>query len=257
MKYYLCIILLSTLALALTGQSGYIGLFHSEDISQPELHADGIFKTFIESDNQLRRGNTEQAILVLDNAIAQNPFFAETYLKRSTLLLRLGRYAEARKDLNRAMQLNPYLAQIYTPNGKVDKLELLALSMERHEDFIENQATEESGYHLEQSIKKKLDRDAGGALMEVNSAFRKVSSPQALMYDLRGNIHFLLENYHQAIEDYNQAILLEPNVAAYYFNRGVAQLFTYNRAAACEDLQTSERLGYPRSTEKLKYFCYY
>ena len=72
--------------------------------------ADGIFRFFMESDRQLRQGDIERSLLTLDNAIAQYPLFAESYLKRSKLLARYGRNSEAREDFEKAYQLNPYLA---------------------------------------------------------------------------------------------------------------------------------------------------
>ena len=257
MKYYFLIAVFTTITIPLLSQTNYIGIFHSEDLSNPEIHADGIFKFFIESDNEMRKGNTERAILALDNAIAQNPFFAEIYLKRSKLLFTLGRYSEAREDLAHAMQLNPYLGIFHNSTQKMGKLQLIALQIQQHEDFIEDNISPEIGSIWEQSLEKKLAGDISGAYTDLRTVFDRLPQPEALLYDLRGSMHFLMEDYYKAVNDYSQAILLEPNVAEYYFNRGVARLFTYNRSAACEDLEKSKDLGYERSEDKLRYFCYY
>ena len=70
-------------------------------------------------------------------------------------------------------------------------------------------------------------------------------------------MNLLLDDYHSAVADYSRAIQMAPDVPEFYFNRGVAQLFTYDRSAACEDLEKSLQMGYDRSQEKLSNFCYY
>ena len=244
-------------SLPLCAQSQYNGIFHSEHTGNPEIQADGIFQFFVESDNQLKFGNTEQAILLLDNAIAQNPFFAETYLKRSQILTRLGRKAEAREDFLTAQRLNPYLAKIMSPNVGFEKLELIAFDPTLHEEVLEAEFGSETRSILYGSIEKKMSGDVHGALNDLELVFDRVQQPNALLYYLRGNLYLLLEDYRGAIADYSSAIVLSPDVDTFYFSRGMTRLFTYDRNAACEDLTRSSEMGCERSGEKLKYFCYY
>ena len=218
--------------------------------------ADGIFRLFAESDLQLRQGDIERSILTLDNAIAQYPLFAESYLKRSRLLARFGRYSEARKDFETAYRLNPYLANFRSNGSNLGRLDLLAFDLEWHRHFMDNMPSASVRGMLEESIEKKLAGDLNGALKEADELLRELDQPVAQLYGLRGNLHLLLENYEEAVADYSRAIRLAPQEGEWYFNRGVAQLFTYYRAAACADLETSNDLGFARSKEKLKFFCY-
>ena len=238
-------------------QDSYLGLFHSDHEGFAVFHADGIFKYFIESDNQLKFGNTEQAVLLLDNAIAENPFFAEAYLKRSSLMARLGRLQEAKRDIQTAQRLNPYLGKLIGKDNDLEKLSLLAFDQNYFKNIqIENVPLATNNL-LQSSIEKKLQGDLVNALIELNQVFDEVQNPEAFLYGMRGNIHLILNNYQEAILDYNKAIQLSSDPAIFYYNRGLARLLSYNRSAACADLETSDDLGFERSKEKIKYFCTY
>jgi tetratricopeptide (TPR) repeat protein len=52
----------------------------------------------IQGDNLMLQGQDEQAILNYDNAIAQAPCFAESYIRRATAKYKQGRFTEAQED---------------------------------------------------------------------------------------------------------------------------------------------------------------
>ena len=54
---------------------------------------------------------------------------------------------------------------------------------------------------------------------------------------------------------YTLAIDLNDKYAEAYYNRGLALLLQFDRAAGCEDLTKAEELGFKTATEKKKYFC--
>ncbi len=225
--------------------------------TNPEIIADGIFQFFAESDQHLRRGNIELSILTLDNAIAQNPFFAETYLRRSRLLARYGRHEEAKQDFLKASNLNPFLRHFRTSSASLNRLELLAFDLEEHEQFMEDFALPGFGDVLRNSTDLKLNGDFRGALEGINYVMAQLDRPPADLYGYRAHLRLLLNDYEGAVADYTTAISLSSDAAKHLFNRGVAQLFTYHRSAACNDLEESLQLGFERSQEKLKYFCYH
>lgn len=248
--------ILLLLPIGMTAQVNNNDLFYATHTGNPEIQADGLFKFFAQSEQYWRIGQTEQSILVLDNAIAQNPFFAEAYLKRSRFLQLMGRTTEARADLRTAQQLNPYIGQFFQPDDRKDRIEILDFDRDRYTNLDQENSNEEVEDFLRQSIDKKLEGDVDGALEDLEAVFENVLDPAPELYDLKGNLHLLLDDFPNAIYYYSQAIELDPNAANYYFNRGIARLFTYNRSAACADLETSKLLGNERSEEKLKYFCY-
>lgn len=253
--YFTLVILLSPGMLL--AQDRYIGIFDSEELGNPEIHADGIYQFFVEADNLLRRGFPEKALLKLDAAIGQHPYFVESYLKRARILQRLGRYTEAREDLENAYRMNPAAASFFHQGNKREKLQWIEFSPREYRHFIEQHPDESLAKLLERSIEKKLEGDLLGALLDVESVIGRSAEPQADLYSLRGNIFLMMEDYQKAVDNYDRAIQLAPNEANYYFNRALAKLFTYDRSAACIDLEASNRLGHTPSLEKLKYFCYY
>ena len=218
--------------------------------------ADGVFQFFAESDRQLRQGDIERSILTLDNAIAQYPLFAESYLKRSKLLARFGRSNEARKDFETAYRLNPYLAKFRSNGSNLGRLDLLAFDLAWHRQFLEDLPSASVRNLLQESLDKKLAGDLNGALQNADKLLLQLDQPIAQLHAFRGNLHLLLENYEEAVADYSRAIQISPGEGEWYFNRGVARLFTYYRAAACADLETSNELGFERSKDKLKFFCF-
>jgi Flp pilus assembly protein TadD len=58
----------------------------------------------------------------------------------------------------------------------------------------------------------------------------------------QGEVKAETGNYIEAMQDYNQALLLNPNDAKAYGNRGLARLQLGDQRGALEDFQTSARL---------------
>ncbi len=237
-------------------QPNYLGNLGSADTGEPEQFAAGMMRYFVESDYQARLGNTERAITILDNAIIFHPFFAETYLKRAELLAHLGRTAEAKRDREMAVRLNPHVVAFFGASQRLGRMQLVAFDREGYGRLASEHLSDAAAQELEQSIEKKLEGDLVGAMVDLRNVFDRVDQPKAKLYNLRGNLHFLLQDYNEAIADYTDAIQQDPEAGAYYFNRGVARLFTYDRLAACRDLEMSERLGYEPATEKRQHFCF-
>ena len=256
MKRIISLVFSLGLLISVFGQTQYEGIFSGKVRTTPQVHADGIFRFFIQSDNQMRYGNTERAILLLDNAIAQNPFYAEVYLKRAELLSRIGRFDEARTDRLTAHRLNPYMSSFLSAQ-KLGRLQYLAFDQAQIETYAEAMNDDKTGLTLKSSVQKKLDGNLHEAIYDLKQVIEEVKEPEAELYNMKGSLYLLMDDYKNAINYYTEAIELEPQGAAYYFNRGVAQLFTYDRVAACEDLKLSKQLGYERSEEKLKNFCFY
>ena len=256
MKKFLTIFALVMSQTFLIGQTRSFGTmaFHHPDNSI--VHADGIFRYFTESDYEIRLGNMEEAILKLDMAIAQNPFFAESYLKRSTVLARYGRYNEAERDFETAQQLNPYLIYFQQSANNLNRLELMAFDYEQYHNELKARLPDHLSDQVPFILDQKLKGNPGPAMRQLNTLMNDSPTQVAALYELRANLYFLMEQYELAFTDYTKAIQLNPMVAEYYYNRGVTQLFTYFRSAACEDLEKSDQMGFQRSKEKLKYFCY-
>jgi tetratricopeptide (TPR) repeat protein len=255
-SYYIIAFLLLVLQ-PVVAQNNLAGVFRGETLSVPEIHADGLQQLLVESDRQLRYGETEKAIITLDAAISQNPSFAEAYIRRAKAFNKLGRFTEALKDLKTANRLAPELSAFYQSGGRLEKLQYIAFSAADHQDLIEQAPSAMAADLLEQVLEQKVNGQVVDALISLDELMDTWGGAEAKFYGLKGNLYLLMEAYPQAVELYTVATQLAPEDPNFYFNRGVAKLFINQRSSACDDLETSSRLGYTPSSDKLKYFCYY
>lgn len=255
-SYYIVALLLLTI-LPVTAQNNMAGMFKAETLTVPEVHADGLRQKLVESDRQLRYGETEQAIITLDGVISQYPSFAEAYIRRAKAFNQLGRFTEALKDLKTADRLSPQMSAFFQSGGKLEKLQYIAFSKEDHQYLIDQAPNKDAAGLLEQVLEQKVSGQIVDALISLDELMDVWEVEEAQFYGLKGNLYLLMEAYPQAVEFYTIATQLSPNEPTFYFNRGVAKLFTNLRSSACADLERSQRLGYTPSVDKLKNFCYY
>ena len=103
-------------------------MFQSRISDNPIIAGEGITRHLIMGDNLMAQGKFENAILSYDNAIAQNPYFAEGYIKGESLKYRLGRLSEAQQDYAFATRINPYVATCTVTAITCVKLRVLALN---------------------------------------------------------------------------------------------------------------------------------
>lgn len=243
--------------LPLAAQNSTAGMFRAETLTVPEIHADGLRQKLVESDRQLRYGETEQAIITLDGVISQHPSFAEAYIRRAKAFNQLGRFTEALKDLKTADRLAPQMSAFFQSGGKLEKLQYIAFSKEDHQYLIDQAPDKNAADLFAQVLEQKVNGQVADALINLDELMDVWGTEEAQFYGLKGNLYLLMEAYPQAVEFYTIATQLSPNEPTFYFNRGVAKLFTNLRSSACEDLERSQRLGYTPSADKLKNFCYY
>lgn len=235
-------------------QQPQLGMFQSRVSDNPILAGDGIMRHLILGDNLMAQGRTENAILAYDNAIAQNPYFAEAYIKRAIAKYRLGRMTEAQEDYRFATRINPTVGDLYGFGNSLRKLKVLAFEPY---DLIGQEAEERENEWLRRGINRKLEGDILGALADFETAMAEEAAPDPGLYKLRGNTFLLLGNYLAAEMDYTTAIRLQPDFAEAYYNRGIARILSYNRPDACDDFEQSARMGYSRGLEQMQYLCSY
>lgn len=65
----------------------------------------------------------------------------------------------------------------------------------------------------------------------------------AFLYYNRGNLYALRGDYHRAIDDYTRALELEDHLAEAYYNRGLARVYVKKIAEGVEDLSKAGELG--------------
>lgn len=114
------------LILFTTTLQAQISVFEGQAVANPESYSNIGMKYIADADNLMQQGSFENAILSYDNAIAKNPMSAEAYAKRGIAKYRIGREAEAKLDMQKATELNPYAGDLHGFGGSLKRLKLLA-----------------------------------------------------------------------------------------------------------------------------------
>ena len=140
----------------------------------------------IEEATRLReQGKYEDAIKLCNEAIELNPNNYLAYLRRGNFYYRQKQYERAIQDFDKAIQLNPNYSIAYNNRG------------------------------LSYSDLKKYEI----AIQDYNKAIQ-INSNYALAYYNRGTSYVYLKKYDLAIKDYSKAIQINPKYAEAYNNRG-------------------------------------
>jgi tetratricopeptide (TPR) repeat protein len=221
----------------------------------PIISGNGITFHLIQGDNFLRQGLIEQAIMAYDNAVAQNPYFAEAYIKRALVKYRVGRVAEAQRDYEIATRLNPHIADMYGYGNNLSRLKVLAFEPYELVGQLELQEQEEYYQHLsgladndllwELNPSEKIARltslmaqypqidsyyaqrallwlEQGTFSAAQDDLMKKLSyNPNdPLAYGILGLVHLEQEDWHLAEQALLRAVELNPHEAIYHYQLG-------------------------------------
>ncbi len=211
-------------AAGLYAQQPQLGAFQSRVSDNPVIAGEGITRHLIMGDNLMAQGKFENAILSYDNAVAQNPYFAEAYIKRAIAKYRLGRLAEARQDYTFATRINPYVGDMYGYGNNLRKLKVLAFEpyelagrlgtgrrMEYYQELLGLAGKEDAGSDLSTRL------GALSALIEQFPASTDYYLQRALVYLERGE-------HRRAADDINMVLAMEPDNALAHDLSGLAYL---------------------------------
>jgi tetratricopeptide (TPR) repeat protein len=177
----------------------------------------------------------EEALRVLNQAIALKPDYAEAYYNRGKVYAAAQRYAEAMRDYEQAIALKPDCAEAYLSRGNIhafagryaeamrDYEQAIAFKPDYAEAWFNRGAACAGAGHPEAAL-RDLDRAIA------------LQPDYAKAYVSRGNLHAAARRYADAIRDYDQAIALKPGYAAAWFNRGSAYANAGRPEEALRDL---------------------
>ncbi|MCB9265808.1 MAG: tetratricopeptide repeat protein [Lewinellaceae bacterium] len=250
-------------------------MIQSRVSDNPVVAGEGITRHLIMGDNLMAQGKFENAILSYDNAVAQNPYFAEAYIKRAIAKYRLGRLSEARQDYSFATRINPYVGDLYGYGNNLRKLKVLAfepyqmagrLSLGRRLEYYENllepaygaegsmdinsrigalttlieQFPNSSGYRMQRAVLYIRLGEHQRAIDGLNAALA-IEPDNALAYNLMGLAYQENEALEPAEKAFEKAIELEPGLAAGYYSLGVVrqQEMRYQEALELFDKATA------------------
>lgn len=182
-------------------------------------------------------GDYEAAIKDYDKVIQLHPKREAAYYDRGRAKYNLGKskadqgnraeaqadYQGAVEDYTEAIKLNPEYAAVYNSRGWIK--------------YLLGQFDQEQGDTAEA---RKLFE---AAVTDGDTAIRlRVDNPSPASYHTRAAAKAALGAYHEAIEDFNETILMKPDEARYYYDRGLAKQVSGQHAAAKTDFQKAKDL---------------
>jgi tetratricopeptide (TPR) repeat protein len=149
------------------------------------------------------------------SSVAQDK--SSAWLDKGVALVMDGKYDEAIKAFDKAIQLNPGDAVAYNNRG--------------------------AAYGQIGNYKQQID-DSNKAI--------ELNPKDAVAYNNRGVAYGELGNHEQEIEDCSKAIELNPNLAVAYYHRGIAYYKLGNRKQAAKDKNKAYALNPKRSWGKVE-----
>ncbi|MGD0999502.1 MAG: tetratricopeptide repeat protein [Candidatus Brocadiia bacterium] len=159
----------------------------------------------------------EEALHVLDQAIALKPDDAEAWYNRGTACARIGRPEEALRDLDRAIALRPGDADAYYNRGNIH------LDAKRYAEAL---------HDYDRAI--ALEPDYADAWYNRANACAADGRPA------------------EAVRDYSRAIELRPQDPDAYYNRAVVRRRLKHDGDALADFEMARKLGRPAPEELLR-----
>lgn len=230
-----------------------IGLFAFEGFAQSAQRIQAV-RMVQQGDNNLQLGLLNDAIFSYTNAITTDPTYVEAYVKRANMYQRVGRYTEAKRDLEKAQQMNPYSAYVMDGSAKLNfiaaddakGLEEIEKAVKLDPDnptFIDHRvdgyiltgeyekakddigALLKKAYHVEytnlkQGLVQFLENDLKAAEVTMQSVL-DLNPNNAMAYDVLGLVYLKRAAYDSALTEFDKALEINPEFSLALYNKGV------------------------------------
>jgi tetratricopeptide (TPR) repeat protein len=174
-----------------------------------------------------------------DNAPKADDYIASAVQKYNTR-----NYRGSLADLNKAIQLNPNLADAYNKRGFLkDKLQDVQGALTDYNQAIQLDPNYAIAYNNRASLKEENLQDVQGVLADLNKAIQLDPNYAPAFYN-RGSLkNNRLKDVRGALADLNRAIQLDPNLAIAYDNRAILKYKSLaDKEGAIADLQQAAKL---------------
>lgn len=175
---------------------------------------------FVNGNTKFKAGKYAEAVKDYDQVLKLDPDHVVTWTNRGIAKDRLLDYRGAIEDFTKAIAINPKYVMAYTSRGL-------------------------SKYNL---------KDYKNALLDYNKAI-ELSPKDAKAYNNRGLVRYGLKDFTGAIADYNKAISLKADYAEAMYNRGAPQYSLGEKAKACSDWTKAGSLGVKEASQYLQKYC--
>ena len=179
-------------------------------------------------------GQKQAAIADYDRAITVNPNLAQAYAGRGNVKADLGQKQAAIADYDQAIAINPNFADAYNNRGNAKyKLGQKQTAINDYNQAISINPNFADAYNNRGLVKSELGQKQA-AINDYDQAIA-INPNFADAHNNRGLVKYKLGQKQAAINDYNRAITINPNDAKAYYNRGIVKSELGQKQAAIAD----------------------
>ncbi|MFT4666878.1 MAG: tetratricopeptide (TPR) repeat protein [Gammaproteobacteria bacterium] len=235
-KYHLYnLFLLLFLSTTLTAQTKRMDNAHTSQEYTVENREHTNLPILRQADRQIRAYQYMEALLTLDNAVAQNPNSAEALLLRARVKKLMGMATESKDDFKLAYRINPYVGNLY---GYPVNSSVVTLMEMEPQQAVQNLTTDQKlnyyYYALDNMVlekgntaeeMKQIDRVLQHMEVDEESEAKDLLDTillnfpaSAIAHDLMGTIYFGQNNVLLALDEFSKAVLIEPEFAIAWYN---------------------------------------
>jgi tetratricopeptide (TPR) repeat protein/S1-C subfamily serine protease len=160
----------------------------------------------------------QEASRVLETLLLKQPNYTPALIELSSMYRLLNEYEKALATLNKAIQLSPQNANLYS------KRMVVLSNLRRHQEALSaiNQAialSPRAAFYYNRGTTYQALKDYPKAIADYTKAIA-INPELANAYNNRGRTYSKLKEYPKAIADYTKAIAINPEYAKAYNNRG-------------------------------------
>lgn len=163
------------------------------------------FNYFIRAQIHETKGDDYKAGLDFNRAIELNPYMADYYYSRGNFLFRMGKYEKAVDDFSSALLLEPEIADFHFQRGytfyMMKQLNYAKIDINHAIQLDSNNAD----YWLGRGAIEEAQGDAQAAILSYSATIR-INPYNALAYFNRANIYFELSQLDSSCKDYNRCV---------------------------------------------------
>lgn len=156
----------------------------------------------------------------IEKADTNSLYLDYLYASRGSAKDKLQMYAEANKDYDIAIGINPLYSKAL----------------------------------LNRALNKEKLQDFQGALKDYNLTIKADPKYSNAFYS-RGTLQINLKNYKAAVTDFDTVLILDPNYSEAYNNRGAAKHLSGDVTGACEDWKAAAGKGLQNAINNVEKYC--
>lgn len=213
--------------------------------------------------NELQVQTHFRSIDNYSNLMNQRPNDEKLYFGRAMDFMLVQDYENALADINRAIELNPSLAQSYFVKAVIlsKQLELNPTTLPEPAAPPEEQVRIAGGNTITGTQKPKAKIKIpevstrsfkNDDILKLYEEVLKTDPDFAFAHYNMAEIYSIEKDYRAAIDSYSKALKIEPQFAEAYFNRGISRLSIGETAAGLDDLRKAGELGVVESYSIIK-----